>query len=97
MVGSADSDFNGFPTLPIVFGAKPENGECHWLRTLRPPATTMQLRTPPLSTMDLKHTLRDFCMNPRHTRWVAALLILGDAVLCALIIWKVPCELSIMF
>ncbi|GFF85400.1 alpha-1,3-mannosyltransferase (Alg3), putative [Aspergillus udagawae] len=40
--------------------------------------------------MDLKHILRDFCMNPRHTRWVAPLLILGDAVLCALIIWKVP-------
>ncbi|RHZ73930.1 dolichyl-P-Man:Man(5)GlcNAc(2)-PP-dolichol alpha-1,3-mannosyltransferase [Aspergillus turcosus] len=43
-----------------------------------------------INIMDLKHMLRDLCMNPRHTRWVAPLLLLGDAVLCALIIWKVP-------
>ncbi|KAJ5587349.1 uncharacterized protein N7459_003114 [Penicillium hispanicum] len=28
--------------------------------------------------------------QPRHTQWVAPLLILGDAVLCALVIWKIP-------
>ncbi|KAH1494822.1 hypothetical protein LV164_005462 [Aspergillus fumigatus] len=43
-----------------------------------------------INTMDLKHSLRDLCMNPRHTSWAAPLLILGDAVLCALIIWRVP-------
>lgn len=50
-----------------------------------------------INTMDLKHFLRDLCMNPRHTSWAAPLLILGDAVLCALIIWRVPCEFSFVF
>ncbi|KAJ5160001.1 Dol-P-Man:Man(5)GlcNAc(2)-PP-Dol alpha-1-3-mannosyltransferase [Penicillium canariense] len=27
--------------------------------------------------------------HPKHTPWVASLLILGDAVLCALVIWKI--------
>lgn len=45
-----------------------------------------------IDNMELKHLLGDLCMNPRHTRWIAPLLILGDAVLCALIIWRVPCE-----
>ncbi|EAW13064.1 dolichyl-P-Man:Man(5)GlcNAc(2)-PP-dolichol alpha-1,3-mannosyltransferase [Aspergillus clavatus NRRL 1] len=43
-----------------------------------------------IDNMELKHLLGDLCMNPRHTRWIAPLLILGDAVLCALIIWRVP-------
>jgi hypothetical protein len=49
LVGSADGGFNGSSTLPAMFGAKPENGEYHWLRTLRQPATTMQLHIPSLS------------------------------------------------
>ncbi|KAL5364113.1 Dol-P-Man:Man(5)GlcNAc(2)-PP-Dol alpha-1,3-mannosyltransferase [Aspergillus floccosus] len=40
--------------------------------------------------MDLKSWVCDLCQNPRHTKWVAPLLILGDAFLCALIIWKIP-------
>ncbi|CAG7918987.1 unnamed protein product [Penicillium olsonii] len=31
----------------------------------------------------------DVLTNPRHTRWIAPLLILGDALLCALVIWKI--------
>ncbi|KAJ5101772.1 hypothetical protein NUU61_003994 [Penicillium alfredii] len=27
--------------------------------------------------------------NPRHTKWIVPLLILGDAILCALVIWKI--------
>lgn len=30
--------------------------------------------------------------HPRHTQWVGPLLVLGDAVLCALVIWKISCE-----
>jgi alpha-1,3-mannosyltransferase len=41
--------------------------------------------------MDLSmNTLRDVLANPKHTRWIAPLLLAGEAVLCALIIWKVP-------
>jgi hypothetical protein len=98
MVGSADGVFNGFPTLPILFGAKPEK----WRISLAPHSqatcdNNATSYTIAINIMDLTLTLREFCMNPRHTRWVAPLLILGDAVLCALIIWKVPCEFSIMF
>ncbi|OQE32822.1 hypothetical protein PENFLA_c001G10790 [Penicillium flavigenum] len=31
----------------------------------------------------------DVLTNQRHTRWIAPLLILGDALLCALVIWKI--------
>jgi alpha-1,3-mannosyltransferase len=41
--------------------------------------------------MDLSmNTVRDVLTNPKHTRWIAPLLLAGEAVLCALIIWKVP-------
>ncbi|RAL00901.1 dolichyl-P-Man:Man(5)GlcNAc(2)-PP-dolichol alpha-1,3-mannosyltransferase [Aspergillus ibericus CBS 121593] len=40
--------------------------------------------------MDWKHQIRDLCVNSTHTKWIAPLLVLGDAFLCALIIWKVP-------
>ncbi|ETI21059.1 hypothetical protein G647_07402 [Cladophialophora carrionii CBS 160.54] len=41
--------------------------------------------------MDLStNTIRDFLTNPIHTRWVAPLLLAGEALLCALIIWRVP-------
>ena len=36
------------------------------------------------------NTLRDVLTNPKHTKWIAPLLMAGEAVLCALIIWKVP-------
>ncbi|CAG8134139.1 unnamed protein product [Penicillium salamii] len=31
----------------------------------------------------------DVLTNPRHTKWIAPLLVLGDALLCALVIWKI--------
>lgn len=34
----------------------------------------------------------DLLMNPVHTRWLAPLLLVVDAVLCALIIKTVPCK-----
>ncbi|KAF7588214.1 dolichyl-P-Man:Man(5)GlcNAc(2)-PP-dolichol alpha-1,3-mannosyltransferase [Aspergillus hancockii] len=40
--------------------------------------------------MDWKHFVRDLCLNPTHTKWIAPLLVLGDAFLCALVIWKIP-------
>ncbi|KAF5865709.1 dolichyl-P-Man:Man(5)GlcNAc(2)-PP-dolichol alpha-1,3-mannosyltransferase [Aspergillus alliaceus] len=40
--------------------------------------------------MDLKHLISELCLNPRHTEWIAPLLVLGDAFLCTLIIWKIP-------
>ncbi|PLB47292.1 Dol-P-Man:Man(5)GlcNAc(2)-PP-Dol alpha-1,3-mannosyltransferase [Aspergillus steynii IBT 23096] len=40
--------------------------------------------------MDLKHCVRELLFNPRHTKWIAPLLVLGDVLLCALIIWKIP-------
>lgn len=39
--------------------------------------------------MDLS-TVRDVLTNPKHTRWIAPLLLAGEAVLCGLIIWRVP-------
>lgn len=31
--------------------------------------------------------------HPKHTPWIAALVVLGDAALCALVIWKISCKL----
>lgn len=42
--------------------------------------------------MDLMRLLCDVLFNPRHTKWIAPLLVLGDTLLCALVIWKIPCE-----
>lgn len=42
--------------------------------------------------MDLKNWVWDLCVNPKHTKWIAPLSVLGDAFLCALIIWRIPCE-----
>ncbi|XHG04728.1 dolichyl-P-Man:Man(5)GlcNAc(2)-PP-dolichol alpha-1,3-mannosyltransferase [Aspergillus wentii] len=39
--------------------------------------------------MDLKYWVCDILLNPRHTKWIAPLFVLGDAFLCALIIWKI--------
>ncbi|OGE57997.1 hypothetical protein PENARI_c001G06892 [Penicillium arizonense] len=36
-----------------------------------------------------KNFAYDVLTNQRHTRWIAPLLILGDALLCALVIWKI--------
>ncbi len=42
--------------------------------------------------MDLYKKGIDLAINPKHTRWLSPLLLVADAVLCALIIWKIPCE-----
>ncbi|CDM30715.1 CAZyme family GT58 [Penicillium roqueforti] len=36
-----------------------------------------------------KSFVYDVLTNQRHTKWIAALLILGDALLCTLVIWKI--------
>jgi hypothetical protein len=33
----------------------------------------------------------DLALNPQHTKWLCPALFALDAVLCSLIIWKVPC------
>ena len=43
--------------------------------------------------MDLRRQTIDLASNPKHTRWLSPLLLLADAVFCAFIIWKIPCEL----
>ncbi|KAL4919731.1 glycosyltransferase [Aspergillus aurantiobrunneus] len=40
--------------------------------------------------MGLTQLVIELCSNPKHTKWIAPLLNVGDGVLCALIIWKVP-------
>ncbi len=42
--------------------------------------------------MDLYKKGLDLAINPKHTRWLSPLLLAADAVLCALIIGKNPCE-----
>ncbi|KNG80200.1 dolichyl-P-Man:Man(5)GlcNAc(2)-PP-dolichyl mannosyltransferase [Aspergillus nomiae NRRL 13137] len=53
-----------------------------------PPEATCNSGT--TSTMELKRFIHELCLDPRHTKWIAPLLIVGDAFLCALIIWKIP-------
>lgn len=43
--------------------------------------------------MDLYHQAIDLASKPKHTRWLSPVLLVADALLCALIIWKIPCEL----
>lgn len=38
--------------------------------------------------------VRDILTNPKHTRWIAPLILLGEAVLCGLIVWRIPCSLD---
>lgn len=44
--------------------------------------------------MELTKLAYDLLFNPRHTKWMGPLFVLGDTFLCALVIWKVPCEIS---
>jgi hypothetical protein len=36
----------------------------------------------------------DLATNPKHLRWLCPLLLAADAILCVLIVWKVPCRPS---
>jgi alpha-1,3-mannosyltransferase len=36
----------------------------------------------------------DILSNPKHSLWIAPLLVAADAVLCGLVIQKIPCKLS---
>ena len=42
-------------------------------------------------TMNLIEQSVDLARNPKHTRWLSPLLLILDAALCGLIIWKVHC------
>ena len=44
--------------------------------------------------MSLLQTGLDIARNPKHTRWIGPLLLVADAALCALVIWKIPCTIS---
>ena len=43
--------------------------------------------------MDLYNRAIDIAVNPKYTRWLSPLLLVADACLCVLIIWKIPCKL----
>ena len=45
--------------------------------------------------MDLYNGAIELATNPKHTRWISPLLVVAEACLCALIIWKIPCKLSL--
>lgn len=47
--------------------------------------------------MNILRFAQDLACNPKHTRWMVPLQILGEAVLCSLIIWRVPCTWSIRY
>ncbi|KAL2406422.1 Dol-P-Man:Man(5)GlcNAc(2)-PP-Dol alpha-1,3-mannosyltransferase [Exophiala dermatitidis] len=40
--------------------------------------------------MSLTFPLRDLLTNTKHTKWIAPLIMAGEAALCGLIIWRVP-------
>jgi hypothetical protein len=42
--------------------------------------------------MDYYNIVVDILTNPKHSRWVTDCLLLAETVLCALVIWKVPCK-----
>jgi hypothetical protein len=45
-------------------------------------------------TFDLYQQAINLSTDPKNTRWLSPLLLAVDALLCALIIWKVPCKPS---
>lgn len=56
---------------------------------------TRGLSTTTAGGMDLYNRAIDIAVNPKHTRWLSPLLLVADACLCVLIIWKIPCKLPI--
>jgi hypothetical protein len=42
--------------------------------------------------MDYYNNVVAILTNPKHSRWVTDCLLLAETVLCALVIWKVPCK-----
>lgn len=47
--------------------------------------------------MDLIKNAFKIASDPKQSQWIAPLLVAGDAVLCGLIIWKIPCKQSNSF
>jgi alpha-1,3-mannosyltransferase len=44
--------------------------------------------------MDLIRRGLTIAQDPKHTTWIGLLLVLADAALSALIVHKIPCELT---
>jgi hypothetical protein len=44
------------------------------------------------SIMNLIKDAFRMASDPKQVKWISPLLIAGDAVLCGLIIWKIPCQ-----
>lgn len=44
--------------------------------------------------MDLLRQALQLAGDPKQTQWVCPLVLLADAVLCGLVVWKVPCRCS---
>lgn len=66
----------------------------HAISTSSPKLLPKSRDIPGSLVMDLKQLVLDLCLNPKHTKWIAPLIVLGDVLLCVLIIWKIPCELA---
>lgn len=60
----------------------------HSSRPLRPPRHSSTTT----SAMPWISFIHNVLTHPRHTKWISPLLVLGDALLCALVIWKISCE-----
>ena len=45
----------------------------------------------PNSNMDLVKQALHIASDPRQNRWICPLILLADAALCCLVVWKVPC------
>lgn len=46
--------------------------------------------------MDLVKQGVSIASNPKYARWLCPLLLVADAALCGLIIWKVPCTHALL-
>jgi hypothetical protein len=45
-----------------------------------------------VAAMEYYNIAVDLLTNPKHSRWVTDCLLLGETVVCGLIIWKVSCK-----
>jgi hypothetical protein len=62
-------------------------------KIIQHPTTPTMANNPPALPMRAIHLVSDI-LNGRHvlSKLIPPLLFLADALLCALIIWKVPCK-----
>lgn len=70
-------------------------GRLRFNNLLRNRASIEENTSPLTNTQKTMNVLRqgwDNITNPKHTRWIAPLQILGDAALCVAVVYFVPCK-----